>query len=114
MRLLLEAMLRDHGYDVLLAAGPDEAVALAAEHAGAIDVVVSDIDLPRMSGPELVESLHAIQPAFEVLFLSGYSAETIPGRQPPAGAEFLQKPFDEISLVQTIGLLLARRASPLA
>ena len=107
--MLVELILREHGCDVLLAARPDQAVELATAHAGAIDVVVTDVSLPQMSGPELVERLHRIQPAFESLFLSGHSPDAVSGHQTRAGSEFLQKPFDEASLVHTIDLLLERR-----
>ncbi len=102
LRSLVEMMLREHGYRVLLAAEAEQAVEIAAANAGAIDIVVTDVHLPQMTGPELVERLHTIQPAFEVLFLSGYPAEMIPGQPLPGGSEFLQKPFDETSLLRTI------------
>ena len=107
LRMLVEMMLRNHGYDVLLAGRAEQAVEIAAAHAGAIDIVVTDVHLPQMTGPELVERLHTIQPDFEVVFLSGYPVDMIPG-QLPSGSEFLQKPFDETSLLETISLLETR------
>jgi two-component system cell cycle sensor histidine kinase/response regulator CckA len=106
MRLLVEMVLSEHGYRVLLAARPEEALELAASYDDPIDVVVTDVHLPSMTGPELVERLHTVRPSFEVLFLSGYPADMIPGQPPVGDAEFLQKPFDEISLLHTISLLL--------
>jgi len=108
LRMLVEMMLRNHGYRVLLAAHAEQAVEIAAAHVGAIDVVVTDVHLPHMTGPDLVERLHTIQPAFEVVFLSGYPAEMIPGHL-PSGSEFLQKPFDETALLETIRSLLETR-----
>ena len=105
MRLLIEIMLSEQGYWVLPAARPEEALELAATFGGPIDVVVTDVHLPSMTGPELVERLHAVRPSFEVLFLSGYPVDMIPG-QPLGDAEFLQKPFDEMSLLHTIDMLL--------
>jgi two-component system cell cycle sensor histidine kinase/response regulator CckA len=102
LRALVEMMLREHGYRVLLAAHAEQALEIATDNAGAIDILVTDVHLPHMTGPELVERLHTIQPAFEVLFLSGYPAEMISGDGLPGGSEFLQKPFDEISLLKTI------------
>jgi CheY-like chemotaxis protein len=109
LRALVETMLREHGYRVLRAARAEQAVEIAAANVGAIDVVVTDVHLPHMTGPELVERLHTIQPAFEVLFLSGYPAEMVSDHPLPAGSAFLQKPFDEISLLQTIRSLLDTR-----
>jgi CheY-like chemotaxis protein len=106
LRTLVDMMLSDHGYRVLLSARAEEALELAAEHAGAIDVLVTDVHLPQMSGPELVERLRTTQPSFEVLFLSGYPADMIRRRPVPDGSEFLRKPFDESSLLRSIDSLL--------
>jgi two-component system cell cycle sensor histidine kinase/response regulator CckA len=105
---LVEMMLREHGYRVFLASHAERAVEIATENAGSIDIVVTDVHLPHMTGPELVERLHTIQPAFEVLFLSGYPADMISGHGLPGGSRFLQKPFDESSLLQTIRTLDTR------
>jgi two-component system, cell cycle sensor histidine kinase and response regulator CckA len=109
LRMLVEMMLRNHGYRVLLAAHAEQAVEIATAHVGAIDIVVTDVHLPQMTGPDLVERLHTIQPAFDVVFLSGYPAEMMPGQRLPSGCEFLQKPFDETALVGTIRSLLETR-----
>ena len=100
-------MLSEHGYHVLLAARAEQALELAAEHADEIGVVVTDVELPLMSGPELVGQLQSKLPALEVLFLSGYPAEAIPGPPLPDGDyAFLQKPFSEASLLQKVEALL--------
>jgi len=106
LRTLVDMMLSDHGYRVLLSARAEEALELAAEHAGTIDVLVTDVHLPQMSGPELVERLRTTQPSFEVLFLSGYPADMIRHRPVPDRSEFLRKPFDESSLLRSIDSLL--------
>lgn len=104
--MLVEIILSEHGYNVLLAARAEQALELAAEHAGAIDVLVTDVELPRMSGPELVGRLQSEFPALEVLLLSGYPADSIPGRPMPDDFAFLQKPFTETSLLQKIESLV--------
>jgi CheY-like chemotaxis protein len=107
LRVLIDFMLTEDGYRVLLASCPEEALDLAATHSGPIDVVVTDVELPRMSGPELVERLHTLRPALEVLFISGYPADMFPDRPPlPDGSEFLQKPFAEVALLETIRSLV--------
>jgi len=62
--------------------------------------------MPQMSGPELVDKLQAARPELEVLFLSGYSAETVRLQALRDGAAFLQKPFDDVALLQRIRGLL--------
>jgi CheY-like chemotaxis protein len=94
-------MLSEHGYNVLLAARAEQALELATEHAS-IDVLVTDVELPQMSGPELVGLLQTKFPALEVLLLSGYPADAMPGAPLPDGYAFLQKPFSENSLLQMI------------
>jgi FixJ family two-component response regulator len=63
--------------------------------------------MPRMSGARLIEELHVELPGLVVLLLSGYPAESIPGPLLPDGDyAFLQKPFDEDSLLQKVAILL--------
>jgi PAS domain S-box-containing protein len=106
VRALLETILTEHGYRVLLAARPEKALELAETHGSTIDVLVSDVVMPQMSGIELVERLSQSRPELRVVLLSGYSPETIDGDNLPPGSSFLQKPFDDIALLQTIRALL--------
>jgi two-component system cell cycle sensor histidine kinase/response regulator CckA len=106
LRILVEVMLTEHGYRVLLAARAEQALELAAAHPDAVDVLVTDVELPQMSGPELVGRLQAKLPALEVLMLSGYPSDAIPGLRLPDGSAFLQKPFTETSLLEKIHRLL--------
>ncbi len=108
VRLLLETMLTENGYAVLTASRPREALRLATSHDGPIHVLVTDVVMPELSGPELVEQVTGIRPEVEILFLSGYSAETIRGPALPAGSAFLQKPFDDVALLQRVRGLLDR------
>jgi CheY-like chemotaxis protein len=113
VRTFIESMLTENGYRVLAASRAAEALELAASHRGPIQVIVTDVIMPQMSGPELVDKLHAVRPEVEVLFLSGYSAETVRQRALHEGVAFLQKPFDDVSLLQRIRSLLesSRRAA---
>jgi CheY-like chemotaxis protein len=103
--MLVEIMLSEHGYQVLLAARAEHALELATEHS-VIDVLVTDFELPQMTGPELVALLRTKFPGLEVLLLSGYAADAMPGSPLPDGYAFLQKPFSEISLLQAVESLL--------
>jgi CheY-like chemotaxis protein len=99
--MLVELMLSEHGYHVLLATRAERALELATEHAD-IDLLVTDVELPQMSGPELVGLLQTKFPALEVLLLSGHP----PDAHVPDDYAFLQKPFSETSLLQEIEGLL--------
>jgi signal transduction histidine kinase len=110
IRALLELMLSGAGYRVLTAPNPDTALELARLHDGDIDLLVSDVILPRMSGPELARRLEL--PDLPVLFLSGYTFETVRGRgQLPVGSAFLEKPFSEADLLAHVREMLARTTS---
>jgi PAS domain S-box-containing protein len=106
VRVLFEAILTENGYKVLSASRPDEAFRLAAANAGSIDVLITDVVMPQMSGPELVERLEEVSPGMKVVLLSGYTAETLRNRGLPVGSVFIQKPFDDVSLLHTIRSLL--------
>jgi CheY-like chemotaxis protein len=107
VRVLFEAILSENGYNVLSASRPDEALELAAANAGTIDVLITDVVMPKMSGPELVERLEVVSPGMKVILLSGYTAETLRNRGLPVGSVFIQKPFDDVSLLETVRSLLA-------
>jgi PAS domain S-box-containing protein len=106
VRILLQTMLTENGYRVLCASRPDEALSLAATHGSEIDLLVTDLIMPLMSGPELVERLEVNRSGLRVLLLSGYPAEMVRNRRLPEGSVFLQKPFDELSLLAAIRELL--------
>jgi hypothetical protein len=103
LRRLAEMILTQDGYTVLAAERPSEALALASAHPGPIDVLVSDVIMPGMPGPELAEHLRMVQPTVRVVFMSGYTAETIGSHATlPRGTAFLQKPFDASSLPRAV------------
>jgi CheY-like chemotaxis protein len=107
VRIYIEEILREFGYTVLSSARPCDALAFAADADEPIAALVTDIVMPQMSGPELAERLKAQDPELKVLFLSGYSAETIRQRGAlPVESAFLEKPFDDISLLRTVRALL--------
>lgn len=92
-------MLEQLGYQVLAAGTPSEAVSLAEEHAGKIQLLVTDVVMPKMSGPDLAERLHALCPDIKILFMSGYTANMIAQRGVlEEKVNFIQKPFSLQSL----------------
>jgi two-component system cell cycle sensor histidine kinase/response regulator CckA len=111
LALVIEIILAEHDYRVLVAAGPDEALELAATHDGPIDLLITDVVLQGMRGPELAEQVRSMRPEVEVLFVSGYSAHDVERLQLPEGAAFLQKPFGPETLLEEARRLLARSAA---
>jgi two-component system, cell cycle sensor histidine kinase and response regulator CckA len=107
VRHLIETVLTNHGYRVLSAAGPLQALEIAA--ASEIDVLVTDVIMPDLSGPELARRMESLRPGVRTLFVSGYTAETVRGRgRLPADSAFLEKPFQQLALLRAIrGLLSA-------
>jgi len=87
-------MLKKLGYQVLSAGTPGEAKTLAAEHAGSIDLMITDVVMPEMNGRDLANHLHILYPSLKILFMSGYTADVIAHRgMLGEGVNFIQKPF---------------------
>ena len=94
IRGLVRKILRRERYQVLEAGSGEEAMNVASSHGDAIDLLLTDMLLPGMSGRALAESLHAVNPALRVVYVSGYTDdETVRAGEFPPGAKFLQKPF---------------------
>ena len=90
VRNLMEGLLRSWGYRVISARNGREAMEIAEKHKGPIDLLVSDVTMPEMEGPELAEKLKAKRPRLRVILLSGYSPT---GFVIQHGWKFIQKPF---------------------
>jgi PAS domain S-box-containing protein len=103
VREVAAEILRLHGYRVLTAATPAEAQRLAAEPAERIDVLVTDVVMPDMNGPELAERLRDLRPELQVVYMSGYAERAL---DKLSGAAFLQKPVTPDSLTRMIRSLL--------
>jgi CheY-like chemotaxis protein len=109
IRRLALTVLSARGYEVLTAADGFEALEIAAARSGAIDLLVTDVVMPRMNGPELAARMASLRPGIRVLFISGYaeSALTHEGRLEP-GVDLLQKPFDPATLAERVRRALGR------
>jgi signal transduction histidine kinase len=107
VRPMLGEALRLHGYTLLLAADGSEAIGLAEQEDLTIDVLVTDIVMPLMSGPELALRVARIRPNIPVLFVSGYTDQALihQGLRRP-GTFFLQKPFDPETLARKVRQVL--------
>src|SRR5205823_765288 len=75
VRTFIEVTLTDQGYTVFATPGPDEALEFAATHTGPIDILLSDVIMPHLSGPDLAGRLTAGRPGIKVIFVSGYAAD---------------------------------------
>ena len=103
VRNVVRQMLASKGYTVLEARDGHEALAVAEAHDGGIDLVVTDVVMPGMSGPEFVQRLRVLRPDVRVLFISGYTDDAVVHHGVlEEGVVFLQKPF--------AGAALARKA----
>lgn len=111
LRDLTQEMLELFGYTVLSAEHPRQALLLAQQNAGKIDLLLSDVVMPEMSGPQLAEKLKAMLPELQVLFISGYTDEAIVhhGILDP-GQRLLSKPFSRETLAARVREALAARA----
>lgn len=96
------------GYRVLDAAEPARALALAREHAGEIDLLVSDVVMPHMSGRDLAREIHRMNPRLPCLFISGFSADVLDEDGGAEGAMLLPKPFTRASLAAAVRQALDR------
>jgi len=94
VRRMIRKALERSGYRVLEAREGSEALAAARRHEGDLDLVLTDVVMPRMGGVALAERLREAWPRIRVLFMSGYANPTgWTGTGLPAEARFLEKPF---------------------
>ena len=107
LRDFAREVLETHGYQVLEASRPGEALRLAQEHAGRIQVMVTDVVMPQMNGRELAQRLTSVRPDLKVLYMSGYTDDAIVrhGVLEP-GTAFLQKPFSPVALASKVRAVL--------
>ncbi|MFP4070887.1 MAG: PAS domain S-box protein [Desulfovibrionales bacterium] len=107
---LSRSMLERLGYRVLSADKPSLAIRKAKEHAGEIDLLITDVVMPEMNGRELAERLLTIHSGVSQLFISGYTADVIAHRGVlDEGVNYLQKPFSMSDLAMKVRMILDQR-----
>jgi len=104
--------LQAAGYHVISARSGIEALQLFRERGGRISLLVTDVVMPGMNGPDLAEKLAALQPGLKTIYMSGYTDSTLlrDGVQ-EAGRVYLQKPFTLDALTCVVREALAESAA---
>jgi two-component system, cell cycle sensor histidine kinase and response regulator CckA len=116
VRSLAVAVLMQQGYTVIEARDGQEALALAKGYDGEIQLLLTDVVMPKMSGKDLADEMRRIRPGLKVVLCSGYTGDTVMQQGVlGASAPFLQKPFTLRSLAVTVRAVLdAGTGGPLA
>ncbi len=108
LREIIGEMLQRHGYTVVSAATPEDAVRLAREYEGEIHLVLTDVVMPQMSGCELVNEVQPFHPRARRLFMSGYTASLVARHGVmDFDLHYIQKPFSMHDLAYKIRQALA-------
>ncbi len=105
---VLERILCEAGYRVLGADGPIAALSLLGPFEGEVDLLLTDVLMPHMSGPELATAVLAARPAVAVVFMSGHPGDAL-ARGSIDAAELLEKPFSAEQLLEHLRRVLASR-----
>jgi PAS domain S-box-containing protein len=97
---LTSRILREHGYTTLEAGTYEEALSLASSHD--LQLLLTDSVMPRMPGTVLAERVTAMKPGTRVVYMSGHSTELLKERDRSGRAQYLQKPFTPLTLLDTV------------
>jgi PAS domain S-box-containing protein len=112
VRGLTRRILMQAGYNVLDAKSGDEAIRLCDAHVGPIDLLLTDVVMPEVSGKEVADRLLELRPTTRVLFMSGYTDEAIVQHGVlDANVKFIQKPFTWLALTKKVREVLNRKTS---
>lgn len=111
VRRWLTQLLERAGYEVVAAADGSEALTLAKAMPHPPYCILSDVRMPRMSGPELLAELRTIWPSVRAVLMTGYAPEGTLGLV-PADVQILLKPFSSTALLETLSSQADRRATP--
>lgn len=110
VRRFTATALSRYGYRVIEAAGGDEALARLAGQR--IDLLVTDVIMPKMNGPELAARVRTVEPLVKILFISGHAESSSWGDNQTYGGEFLHKPFTPQALAAKVREVLNKPHAP--
>jgi two-component system, cell cycle sensor histidine kinase and response regulator CckA len=102
LRTMLAAILRGFGYTVISAQDGRQGVSKANEYQGRIDLVLADISMPHLSGPQAVEQIRRRRPEVKALLMTGFADPAFMERQMIAGASILEKPTTPDALARSV------------
>lgn len=108
VRDLVRSMLIQRGYKVLSAGDCEVALKIARSHPTQIDLLIADVVMPGLNGPELARRLRALRPNLRVLFMSGFVREASMKSATLPDAAFLEKPFPPDALVGKVQEILQK------
>lgn len=103
--------LQSRGYHVLVAANGVEALQVAEQYTGPIHLLITDVIMPQMSGPELAKSLRQVRPDIDDLYMSGYTDDKVREIAPIGELRLIQKPFYIEELAWKIQQILSRKGA---
>ncbi len=106
MRRLTRKMLEEHGYKVLEAEDGKSALQMIGSDRESIDLILTDVVMKGMNGPELVLHLIDTHPTMKVIYMSGYTGELVPNQGLDSGIRLLEKPFTRADLLKTLDAAL--------
>jgi PAS domain S-box-containing protein len=110
VREVAREFLESAGYTVILAANGEEALARSGEHSGAIDLLVTDMVMPGMTGLELVRRLRRARTDFGVIYMSGYSEQAaVESARLDQSAVVLTKPFSRVAILRAVREILQNK-----
>ncbi len=113
VRRFVRKILERQGYRVIVAEDPEDAIAIADDRSVHFDLLLSDVIMPRLNGPQIAERIVAIRPGLRVLYMSGYTDRAIQLHDTLGSQDnFIQKPFTASALAQKLRELLSASAGP--
>jgi DNA-binding response OmpR family regulator len=113
LRDIMRRMLDRRGFDTLVAGDSEQAIATCRGHQGVIDVLVTDLGLPGVSGGDLSRSATALRPGMGVVYISGLPKDIAVSKGLIGDdALLIKKPFTSEVLIEALRLVIAEKATP--
>ncbi|MEM7164694.1 MAG: PAS domain S-box protein [Planctomycetota bacterium] len=106
VRQLVRHVLESYGYRVLSAEDGFDALAVAAQHEGRIDLLLTDVVMPGISGRDLYEKIRTARPGVRVLFMTGYAGDELPAASETGSLSVVHKPFSATELTDRVAEVL--------